>query len=62
MIIKNTENLDKRGLAATKAVESGISATTISDINSLASFQNGVVEESLQTTIQEQISNFIRSK
>ena len=58
MIIKNTENLDKRGLAATKAAESGISATTISDINSLASFQNGVVEESLQTTIQEQISNF----
>lgn len=58
MIIKNTENVDKKGLAATKAAESGISASTITAINSLGSFQNGVVEETLQTTIKEQISNF----
>lgn len=58
MIIKNTENVDKKGLAASDAIEAGISATMITTINSLGSMENGLVEESLQTTIKEQISNF----
>ena len=58
MIVKNTENLDKKGLAAEKAANAGIPAAAISEINNLSSLENGEVDENLQATIKQHISNF----
>ena len=44
MIIKNTENLDKKGIAADNAVNAGVTASTIQTINGLSSLNNGTVE------------------
>ena len=56
MIVKNTENLDKKGLAAEKAANAGIPAAAISEINNLSSLVE--VDENLQATIKQHISNF----
>ena len=57
MIIKNTENLDKRGLAASKAANSGISASTIETINGLSNLTNGPISSELQEIVLNQLTN-----
>lgn len=57
MIIKNTENIDKKGLAATNAVNAGISGETIQTLNNLSSLNNGTVSSNLQTIIRDQLLN-----
>ena len=57
MIIKNTENIDKKGLAATNAVNAGISGETIQTLNNLSSLNNGTVESNIQSIVREQLEN-----
>ena len=56
MIIKNTENLDKKGLAAQKAIEAGISGEVINTINSLSNLSSGEVSQEIQNIVLEQLN------
>lgn len=57
MIIKNTENLDKKGLAASKAADSGVSGTTIETINGLSNLTNGPISSNIQEIVLNQLTN-----
>ena len=55
MIKKNNSNIDKKGQAASKAVDNGISIASVNNINNQAGLTSGIVDDSLQDLIEQEL-------